>query len=83
MRGRDKERERRERDLEKKAREQADQCEYSNINSGNLTAETKITTDDAFCCFAVVALEEQKANLSRDLSALKHTHNKVRCFFLA
>lgn len=31
MRGREKEKERRERDLEKKAREQADQCEYLNI----------------------------------------------------
>lgn len=31
MRGREKERERRERDLEKKAREQADQCGYLNI----------------------------------------------------
>uniref|UniRef100_A0A3P9CJ07 C-Jun-amino-terminal kinase-interacting protein 3 n=1 Tax=Maylandia zebra TaxID=106582 RepID=A0A3P9CJ07_9CICH len=49
MRGREKERERRERDLEKKARQQADQ----------------------------VALEEQKANLSRELSALRNTHNKL------
>lgn len=32
MRGREKERARRERDLEKKAREQADQCECLNIN---------------------------------------------------
>lgn len=31
MRGREKERERRERDLEKKARQQADQCAYLNI----------------------------------------------------
>lgn len=29
MRGREKEREQRERDLEKKARQQADQCEYN------------------------------------------------------
>uniref|UniRef100_A0A3Q2PNQ8 C-Jun-amino-terminal kinase-interacting protein 4 n=1 Tax=Fundulus heteroclitus TaxID=8078 RepID=A0A3Q2PNQ8_FUNHE len=48
MRGREKERELRERDLEKKARQQADQ----------------------------VALEEQKANLSRELSTLRNTHNK-------
>lgn len=32
MRGREKERERRERDLERKAREQADQCEGLNMN---------------------------------------------------
>uniref|UniRef100_A0A3B5B595 Si:dkey-17m8.1 n=1 Tax=Stegastes partitus TaxID=144197 RepID=A0A3B5B595_9TELE len=49
MRTRDKERERRERDLEKKAREQADQ----------------------------VALEEQKASLSRELSTLRLTHTKL------
>lgn len=30
-------------------------------------------------CFLVVALEEQKANLSREFNSLKHTHNKVRC----
>lgn len=29
-----------------------------------------------FC--AVVALEEQRANLNRELSTLRHTHNKVR-----
>lgn len=28
--------------------------------------------------FPVVALEEQKANLNRELSTLRHTHNKVR-----
>lgn len=31
-----------------------------------------------FCFLAVVALEEQKANLGRELSTLKHTHSKVR-----
>lgn len=36
----------------------------------------------AFCFLAVVALEEQKANLSRELSALRNTHNKVRYFWL-
>uniref|UniRef100_W5LIH2 Si:dkey-17m8.1 n=1 Tax=Astyanax mexicanus TaxID=7994 RepID=W5LIH2_ASTMX len=45
MRGREKEKERRQRALEKKAREQADQ--------------------------------EQKAGLARELSTLKHTHNKL------
>ncbi|XP_035497130.1 C-Jun-amino-terminal kinase-interacting protein 4 isoform X1 [Scophthalmus maximus] len=50
MKGREKGREQRERVLEKKAREQADQ---------------------------LVALEEQKANLSRELSSLRHTHNKL------
>uniref|UniRef100_A0A3Q3X8K2 RH2 domain-containing protein n=1 Tax=Mola mola TaxID=94237 RepID=A0A3Q3X8K2_MOLML len=49
MRGREEERERRQRALEKKAREQADQ----------------------------VALEEQRANLNRELSMLRHTHNKL------
>ncbi|KAM6935426.1 C-Jun-amino-terminal kinase-interacting protein 4 isoform 1-T1 [Lycodopsis pacificus] len=50
MRGREKERERRGRELEKKARQQADH---------------------------LVALEDQKANLSRELSTLRHTHNKL------
>ncbi|XP_034030498.1 LOW QUALITY PROTEIN: C-Jun-amino-terminal kinase-interacting protein 3 [Thalassophryne amazonica] len=50
MRGREKEREWRERELEKKARLQADQ---------------------------LVSLEEQKANLGRELSTLKHAHNKL------
>ncbi|XP_020502373.2 C-Jun-amino-terminal kinase-interacting protein 4 isoform X2 [Labrus bergylta] len=50
MRGREMERERRERELEKIARVQADQ---------------------------LVALEEQKCNLGRELSTLKHTHNKL------
>ncbi|CAJ1062433.1 C-Jun-amino-terminal kinase-interacting protein 3 isoform X1 [Xyrichtys novacula] len=50
MKGREMERERRQRQLEKKAREQADQ---------------------------LVALEEQKTNLGRELSTLKHTHNKL------
>ncbi|XP_076010757.1 C-Jun-amino-terminal kinase-interacting protein 4 isoform X2 [Genypterus blacodes] len=50
MRGRDAEKERRQRTLETKARMQADQ---------------------------LVALEDQKANLSRELSTLKHTNNKL------
>ncbi|XP_071324261.1 C-Jun-amino-terminal kinase-interacting protein 4 isoform X2 [Trachinotus anak] len=50
MKTREKERERRGRELETKAREQADQ---------------------------LVALEEQKANLSRELSTLRNTHNKL------
>uniref|UniRef100_A0A8C7GA95 C-Jun-amino-terminal kinase-interacting protein 4-like n=1 Tax=Oncorhynchus kisutch TaxID=8019 RepID=A0A8C7GA95_ONCKI len=50
MRGREKERERRGKELEKKAREQADQ---------------------------LVALEEQRAGLGRELNTLKHTHNKL------
>ncbi|MBN3319809.1 JIP4 protein, partial [Atractosteus spatula] len=50
MRGRERERERRERALEQKAREQADQ---------------------------LVAVEEQKSALTRELSALRHTHSKV------
>lgn len=31
-----------------------------------------------FLLLAVGALEDQKANLSRELSTLRHTHNKVR-----
>ncbi|XP_077576820.1 C-Jun-amino-terminal kinase-interacting protein 4 [Stigmatopora nigra] len=50
MRGREKERESREKRLEKKAREQADQ---------------------------LVALEEQKSALGRELSTLRLTHNKM------
>ena len=33
---------------------------------------------DAYCLFnTVVALEEQKVSVGRELSSLKHTHNKV------
>jgi hypothetical protein len=33
---------------------------------------------DAYCLFnAVVALEEQKVSVARELSSLKNTHNKV------
>lgn len=90
MKGREKERERRARDLEKKAREQADQCEYRNIvvifSSFIFAFPLRAFQDSSsmFYCFvfllfcAVVALEEQRANLNRELSTLRHTHNKVR-----
>ncbi|KAJ3598212.1 hypothetical protein NHX12_001723 [Muraenolepis orangiensis] len=54
MRAREKEREKRERDVERKARVQADQ---------------------------LVALEEQKAGVGRELSSLKNTHNKLTVAF--
>lgn len=83
MRGREKERERRQRDLEKKAREQADQCECYNVNYNksrlSLTNSSSLDRFLMLCFLPVVALEEQRANLNRELSTLRHTHNKVRC----
>lgn len=91
MRGREKEREQRGRELEKKARQQADQCEYSNIYFDKqdisrtcqifmyLSCAFHYVKSPATCYFLpVVALEEHRANLNRELSTLRHTHNKVR-----
>lgn len=96
MRGREEERERRQRALEKKAREQADQCEYLKVNCDKqhiFHTFQAFSFYSSFTCFsfhrsvlnlqmhaiflAVVALEEQRANLNRELSILRHTHNKV------
>lgn len=94
MRGREKEREQRERALEKKARQQADQCGYLNTSGMLATCSHLsffnvslfcIASLDTFeicgyimCFLPVVALEEQRANLNRELSTLRHAHNKVR-----
>lgn len=93
MKGREKERDRRARELEKKAREQADQREYLNSDCDEkyflislyLFFASHQQIQNIFNAwlhvsfmFPVVALEEQKANLNRELSTLRHTHNKVR-----
>lgn len=91
MKSREKEKEQRERELEKKARAQADQCKYlinmpfqgvilqSFVLLCHMIGTNKVT----FVTFlSVVALEEQKSNLSRELSALKHTYSKVRHRYL-
>lgn len=85
MKGREKERDRRARELEKKAREQADQSEYLNSDSLYLFFASHQQIQNIFNArllvsfiFPVVALEEQRANLNRELGTLRHTHNKVR-----
>lgn len=92
MRAREKEREKRERELEKKAREQADQCESLWIKPFTLLPSLCLSRllkhwHDVYKCtfkiysyhlfFVVMALEDQKANLTRELTSIKHTHNKV------
>lgn len=94
MKGREKERRQREKELEKKARQQADQREYISPNSSTASHLLRLccALNEAFlfvklllqsaaerCVFLpVVAVEEQRASLSRELSSLRHTHSKVR-----